>query len=63
VLAPALRDRGVFALLPESLHAPLRQRMVLLKRAGATAERFYHYLRQPAARETLRQFGFAAPPQ
>jgi molybdate transport system substrate-binding protein len=61
VLAPPLRDRGVFALLPESLHAPLRQRMVLLKRAGATAERFYQYLRQPAARETLRQFGFAAP--
>ena len=63
VLAPALRDRGTFALLPESLHPPLRQRMVLLKRAGATTERFYQYLRQPAARETLRQFGFAVPPQ
>jgi len=63
VLAPALRERGTFALLPESLHPPLRQRMVLLKRAGATAARFYQYLRQPAARETLRQFGFAVPAQ
>jgi molybdate transport system substrate-binding protein len=63
VLAPALRGRGSFALLPESLHQPLRQRMVLLKRAGPTAERFYQYLRQPAALATLRQFGFAAPPQ
>lgn len=63
VLAPALRDRGTYALIPESLHSPLRQRMVLLKRATATAERFYQYLRQPAARETLSQFGFAAPPQ
>lgn len=62
-LAPALRGRGNYVLLPESLHAPLRQRMVLLKRAGVTATRFYDYLRQPAARETLRQFGFAAPAQ
>lgn len=61
VLAPALRGRGTYVLIPESLHAPLRQRMVLLKRAGNTATRFYDYLRQPAARETLRQFGFAAP--
>ena len=61
VLTPALRDRGTFALLPESLHPPLRQRMVLLKRAGATAGRFYQYLRQPTALATLRQFGFVAP--
>lgn len=63
VLAPALRARGTYVLLPESLHPPLRQRMVLLKRAGGTAARFYEYLRQPSARDTLRQFGFAAPPQ
>jgi len=35
VLAPPLRDAGTFALLPERDHAPLRQRMVLLARAGA----------------------------
>ena len=43
-------------------HGPIsRQRMVLLKRAGATAGRFYQYLRQPTALATLRQFGFVAP--
>lgn len=61
VLAPPLRDQGTYALLPESLHPPLRQRMVLLKRATPTAERFYRYLQQPAAREILRRYGFAVP--
>jgi molybdate transport system substrate-binding protein len=61
VLAPALRGRGTHVLLPESMHPPLRQRMVLLKRAGGTADRFYQHLQQPPAREILRQFGFAVP--
>jgi molybdate transport system substrate-binding protein len=61
VLAAPLRGQGTYALLPESLHPPLRQRMVLLKRAGATAERFYQYLQQPPARTILRRYGFAVP--
>jgi molybdate transport system substrate-binding protein len=61
VLAPPLRDQGTYALLPDSDHAPLRQRMVLLKKAGATAERFYGYLLQPAARAILKRYGFAIP--
>jgi len=60
VLAPALRGRGSYALLPESLHPTLRQRMVLLTRAGAVAERFYQYLLGPEAQDTLRTFGFSA---
>lgn len=60
-LAPALRDRGTFALLPDTLHAPLRQRMVLLKRASPAAARFYDYLRSPASRAILRQSGFVLP--
>jgi molybdate transport system substrate-binding protein len=62
-LAPALRGRGTYVLLPESLHPPLSQRMVLLKRATAPAERFYLYLQQPPAREILRRFGFSVPHQ
>ena len=61
VLAPALKDRGTYALIPESLHPPLRQRMVLLKRAGPAAERFYRYLQAPAARALFKQYGFALP--
>jgi molybdate transport system substrate-binding protein len=61
VVAPPLSEQGTYALLPESLHPPLRQRMVLLKRTSATAERFYQYLQQPAARDILRRYGFAVP--
>jgi molybdate transport system substrate-binding protein len=45
--------------LPASLHAPLHQRMVLLRQAGAAATAFYQYLQSPAARAVLRRHGFA----
>jgi molybdate transport system substrate-binding protein len=61
VLTPPLSEQGRYVLLPESLHPPLRQRMVLLKGANATTERFYKYLQQPSAREILRRYGFAVP--
>jgi molybdate transport system substrate-binding protein len=43
------------------LHAPLRQRMVLLARASPVAIRFYDYLRSPAGRAILTRYGFALP--
>jgi molybdate transport system substrate-binding protein len=52
---------GRYALIPEQWHAPLRQRMVLLKQADATAEAFYRYLQEPAARRVMRTYGFALP--
>jgi molybdate transport system substrate-binding protein len=61
VVAPPLRDAGTFALLPARDHPPLRQRMVLMKRAGATAARFYEFMQQPAAREIMSRYGFAIP--
>lgn len=60
-LAPELRRRGSFALISDSLHEPLRQRMVLLVDASPTAERFYEYLRAPAGRGILAGFGFTLP--
>jgi molybdate transport system substrate-binding protein len=60
-LAPALRNRGTFVLLPERLHEPLRQRMVLLERASQTAERLYDYLRSPASRAIFERYGFVRP--
>lgn len=60
-LTPNLRARGSFALVPEGDHAPLRQRMVLLTRAGDAAERFYRYLQAPAARAILERYGFMLP--
>ena len=59
VLSPGFANRGTYALIPQGDHPPLRQRMVLLKRAGATASQFYDYLQTPAARAILQKHGFA----
>lgn len=60
-LGPALHERGTFVLLPQSLHAPLRQCMVLLAHASPGAERLYEYLRSPASRAILERYGFLLP--
>jgi len=60
-LAPGVAQQGQYVLLPEDLHAPLRQRMVLVKGAGETARTFYAYLQQPVARKILTQYGFVLP--
>jgi len=60
-LAPRVAALGSFALMPEEWHTPLRQRMVLLRDAGAGAERFYDYMQQEPARLVLRRYGFLLP--
>ena len=54
---------GHFAGIPAAWHAdePLRQRMVLLKRAGETARRFHAHLQEASAREILARYGFVLP--
>jgi molybdate transport system substrate-binding protein len=61
VLAPGLAERGTYALIPAADHSPLRQKMVLLKRAGPVAERFFTYVQGRAARAILRRYGFEVP--
>lgn len=58
-LSPNLSERGAYALIPDSWHRPLRQRMVLLKPAGDTARRFYDFLRGPRGRAILAAHGFS----
>jgi molybdate transport system substrate-binding protein len=58
VLAPPMRDSGTFTLLAAADHPPLRQRMVLMARAGATAAHFYEYVRSRPARTVLARHGF-----
>ena len=60
-LAPEVAERGLFAPIPAEWHTPLRQRMVLMKPAGAGAERFYNYLQGPKARSLLEKWGFTLP--
>lgn len=60
-LSPKVSALGRFGLIPAEWHAPLRQRMVLLKDAGATAERFFAFVQGPVARAIMRQYGFVLP--
>ncbi len=60
-LAPQVAARGSHDLIPETMHAPLRQRMALLPGAGPVAEAFHAHLQTPAARATLVRYGFALP--
>jgi molybdate transport system substrate-binding protein len=57
----AVAGRGRFALVPESAHAPLRQRMALVKGAGEEARAFYRYLQGTAARGVFSRYGFTLP--
>ncbi|NQU58883.1 MAG: molybdate ABC transporter substrate-binding protein, partial [Rhodospirillales bacterium] len=57
-LAPPFKDSGDYRLIAASWHKPLAQRMVLLKRAGDTAKRFYAYVSEKPALEIFRKYGF-----
>jgi len=58
---PEAAKRGTWAVLPETLHQPLRQRMVLLRDAGGVADAFYDYMQAPPARAILERYGFVLP--
>lgn len=60
-LAPAMKNLGSFALIPEKWHLPLKQRMVLVKGAPPAARAFYEYLSTPSAQEIMVRYGFAMP--
>ncbi len=61
VLAPGFANRGAYAVIPDDDYPPLRQRMVLLKRASPTAVQFYEYVLGDAARAIFRKHGYAVP--
>jgi molybdate transport system substrate-binding protein len=61
VLAPDFGDRGTYAVVPDADYPPLRQRMVLLKRASPAASQFYDYVLSEAARAIFRKHGYAVP--
>jgi molybdate transport system substrate-binding protein len=47
--------------IPQSMHAPLRQRMVLVKGASEAARAFYAEMQTPGVREALKSAGFDLP--
>ena len=60
-VSPQVSKLGRYVLIPEELHRPLRQRMVLVKGAGANARAFYRYLQEPPARGVFKRYGFTLP--
>ncbi len=56
-LAPLIRHEP----LPERLHAPLRQRMVLLKNARPRAQQLFDYLQSAPVQARWQTMGFTKP--
>jgi molybdate transport system substrate-binding protein len=61
VKQPALAGKGTYALIPQTDHQPLRQRMVLLRQATPAVEQFYGYMQGAAARAVLIKNGYEVP--
>lgn len=59
--APDIRGRGRSAPIPAEWHAPLRQRMVLLRPEDTVARDFFAFLRGPEAGAVLQRYGFELP--
>lgn len=60
-LTPAVAARVDHAVVPSDWHAPLRQSMVLLPRAGDEARAFFAFLQGPEARAIFAAQGYDLP--
>lgn len=60
-LAPQVGKLGKFALIPESWHQPLTQRMVVLKDAPPAAQDFDAFMVSAASVQSMRRYGFDVP--
>ncbi len=60
-VAPRFSARGNFVLLADELHPPLRQRMVILKGARATARILYDFMQTSEAKTLMARYGFEEP--
>ncbi|AUD01753.1 molybdate ABC transporter substrate-binding protein [Spirosoma pollinicola] len=63
VLDPSLAKKGRWVDLPQTGYSPIAQGVVILKRTnqGKAAQQFVQFLRSPAARRILQQFGYRSP--
>jgi len=60
-LTPSIASISEVMLIDQSRHAPISQRMVLLKGAGEVARQFYDFIGSPTAREILKAYGYDIP--
>ena len=63
VQSPALKDKGHYWAIPETLYAPIRQGAVVLRHAPNLqwAVAFLDYTKTPATAMILQRYGFALP--
>lgn len=63
VLAPGLKDRGAWTLIPDAWHEPLEQGYVITRRAkdNPLATAFADWISSAAAHEVMRRYGFVLP--
>lgn len=62
VLPPEVAQRTRYKIIPAAFHAPLHQKMVLLKEAPPDARQFRDFLLSPAAREVFKRHGYDTAP-
>ena len=60
-LVPAVAAVSQVALVPSSFHAPLMQRLALIKGAPPAARAFHDFLLAPAAPPVWQRHGYSAP--
>ena len=60
-MAPQVAQLGSFALIPESWHQRLAQRMVLTTHAPPAAEKLYEFLASADSRAVMKRYGFDVP--
>jgi molybdate transport system substrate-binding protein len=62
-VVPEMQEKGRYSLIDDSLHEPLEQAYVVLKRAEnkPSAHVFAEYLKTPSARAVFQQYGFVLP--
>jgi molybdate transport system substrate-binding protein len=60
-LSAGLKGKGRFSLIPDKMHKPLNQRMVLLRKATAASRSFYSFLQSGSARMIFQKYGFILP--
>ena len=60
-LDPLFSKGGSYRLIPSDWHKPLGQRMALVKTAGATARRFYDFIRSGGGNKIFLRNGYTLP--
>ena len=62
-VSPAMKNQGRYWIIPEELHAPIQQGMVIVRGAANPqgAQQLLDYVKMPATAALLERYGFALP--